>query len=973
MMSDHRRRGLHLAAALVAAGLALSSAPPTAVAAGTDALSLTEAQSEELAQRLQPDVYGDLTEKADPQGAATGTDTGTGTDAATDADTGTGSSLDAGVKATVRGSVEGAQGMAATVPVTDQAGDYFTLHSLGNVSRRAADGSTVWERDNASFYKEWNLPPLSPRYPAEPYPARIVMGFNAVTPFSAASDHGYATGDLTGDGVPDVVFTADVGSYPFRPFVAQGYPLPTGTFVTVLDGRTGKTLWSKPYAGAYQVTVVDGTLILADSPTLNLNAPTTAKVTLTGIRFEHADGVLTPADTWTYDTGKTKANAASWASLKPLGGGLLAASWNLRKTSATAVPEGHTLVLDTTDGTVTWQSATDRLYSRQLHLDASRERLVALEQADPNEGVRYEIASYALADGTRTTLDVRTNAFPIALAVGDITGDERPEYAVSEDTLDPNLFVNANTVRALDGDSRTPLWSRTVKRDPANGRDGATAFGLAVAGDRIVASYLDDQGRETADNRGSGRYARIAALAGNNGAVKSEKRGVVASQAWVQPYRQGPDWRVRTVDTDQNIHVYNVGGGNELSVTPIRSELSSGVLTDVDGDGTQDVVAGGRSRGVYAYDGASMLAGTPRLLWQSTLPGQIHRIVKADTDGDGRDELVVAADTATAVLDSRTGKVLTTIDGGGRFVWTVTAGDTDGDGRAEIVVPTDAVRVYGGSGKARWSYAAPAEAGPVVFGEASLSEGRVHAEYASRTGFQAQGVPAGGVALDGATGAVRWTVDPRPAGATGPVMAIPLRGATFASPSIPYADGHAVVHTWLAKGGSFNGLVTFVEIRDGRTGELLHTGLAGGPWTLGTWFTGPEGLYLGSTAAVRLFGPDGADRTMSTVGQIENAGLATGPNGQRYVLGSGTNFFQLFDVASVTSPSGGFQSGAFTKNLAGNREMLTGDIDGDGKDELVSLGFDESGTDRTAALETGGYFVPHTDLRRLTVLTLDTP
>lgn len=969
-----KTRTTSMACALVA-GLALGLAPATAHADGSELLVLTEAQTQELAARLQLDPYGDLGDRRfDPQGAsavptsgdATSTSDTTGTSTAD----GEQSTLDAvpAVKANAHGAVEGAQGMAVTVPVSDPAGDYFTVHALGTISRRAADGTPVWERTNASFYQEWNLPPLSPRYPAEPYPARIIMGFNAVGPFTPASDNGYATGDLTGDGVPDLAFTAEVGTYPFRPFVKAGYPLPTGTFVTVLDGATGKTLWSNVYPGVYNIALVGKTLVMADSPTFNQTAPATSKVTLTGTRFVYANDALTPASSWTYDTGKTKANVAGWSSLLPIGDGLLAASWNVRKSSAAAVPEGHTLVLDTTDGSVRWQTA-NRLYSRQLRLDSGRGRLVTIDQSDPNEGVKYELAAYSLADGTRTTLETRINALPIALEVSDLQGDTKPEYTVSEDTLDPFLFVNANTIRALDGTSDTLLWSRTVKRDPAYTHDGVTAWGLTTVDDTIVANYLDDQSADTADNRSKGRYARLAVIAGNNGAVKWEQRGVVASQAWAQPFPKDKGWRLRTVDTDQNIRTYNLGSGKQESVTPIRSVLSAGVIVDVNGDGTKDVVAGGKSQGVYAYDGASLLSGAPKQLWQATAPGQIHKIVKADVNGDGRDELVVAADTAVVVLDARTGKVLTTIDGLGQFVWTVTAGDLDGDGAAEIVVPTDKVRAYSGSGKQLWEYAAPASAGSVVFGEASIADGHLYAEYASRQGFQASGVPAGGVALD-AAGQVRWTVDPHPQGATGPVVAIPLRGATYASPGIPYADGHAVVYTWLAVGGPLNTVITYVEIRDGRTGELLHTGTAGGPWTLGSWFTGPEGLYEGGTAAVRLYGANGDDHKAGTIAQIENAGFATGPNGVRYLLTAGSGFLQLYDPAMVTA-AGSFQSALFSRNLGGNREMLVGDLDGDGKDELVSLNFDEIGTDRMAGLEGGGYFVPYTAIRSLTVFTLD--
>ncbi|UYM25592.1 hypothetical protein NQP46_28785 [Streptomyces albus] len=50
--------------------------------------------------------------------------------------------------------------MGATVPVGKK-GDYFTVHSLGNVQRHAADGSAVWERTNTSLYADWQVE-LSP-------------------------------------------------------------------------------------------------------------------------------------------------------------------------------------------------------------------------------------------------------------------------------------------------------------------------------------------------------------------------------------------------------------------------------------------------------------------------------------------------------------------------------------------------------------------------------------------------------------------------------------------------------------------------------------------------------------------------------------------------------------------------------------------------------------------------------------------
>ena len=52
------------------------------------------------------------------------------------------------------------------------------------------------------------------------------------------------TGDFNHDGTDDIAVAYAVADYPFRPFTSPGSELDYGTFVTVLDGRTGKTTWT---------------------------------------------------------------------------------------------------------------------------------------------------------------------------------------------------------------------------------------------------------------------------------------------------------------------------------------------------------------------------------------------------------------------------------------------------------------------------------------------------------------------------------------------------------------------------------------------------------------------------------------------------------------------------------------------------------------------------------------------------------
>ncbi|WP_405852769.1 VCBS repeat-containing protein [Streptomyces sp. NBC_00090] len=938
-MTHRSRRGVRLASALVAAGLALTALPATTAYADDEPLGrvLTDAQADALERRAEPAAPLDIT----PQDPARSPLQGTA-DTADTTDTAAG-----GLTVTRTSALETYRGQADTAQLGGGRGDFLAVHSLGTVTRLTEDGRTVWKRDNASLYADWQVTNIRP-WQTEPYPARITTGFHANSPFLDSSDQGWTQGDLTGDGIADVVFTADVGTSPYRPFTSPGSSLTTGTFVTVLDGATGRTLWSKLFADAQQVTLVGDTLLVGDQPSTSLNSAKDATAALRAFHLSYDGTTLSPSATWTYETGQRHGR---WGSTVPLGNGLVAVSWYVKKTD-TAPAAGRTLVLDTADGSVTWQTDTD-LYTRQLAYDAARKRLVALEQADYRDGVRYELAAYDPADGTRTTLDTRVNALGIGLRIGRLRGDSAPEYAISESTLDENLYVNTATVRALDGGDATELWSRTVKRGEDNAKDGDSALGLRIADGKVLASYVTTEGKETAANPGGSRYGTLTALNGRDGEVRWQHTGTEASPIYAQPYREDDEWRVRTVDNEQNIRSYRLGSGRQASLTPLQADLTTGLAADVNGDGREDVIVGGQSHGLWAYDGPSLVTGTPRVLWRATLPGSVQGDIRiADTDGDGRrDDLVVAADKAAAVVDARTGRVRETIDGKGRFVRSVTVADLDRDGAEEILVPTDAVRAYSGGGRALWEYTP----GPgLVFSDLAVAEGKVLGSYQTR-GVNDGTAVVGGTALDALTGKALWSADPTWTGdADTKAYAAQLFHGVYASPGIPYADGHAVVYSWIVReGGSW---VTYFEFRDLRTGEVVHTSTGGGAWTLGNWFTGDEGLVLAGTASLRTFGKDGREHAVFTLPMLHNARFGTGPDGRRLIFGGTEGAAYLWDPAVLT---GGRDYPQHVAQLGGfaTQNLVVADLDGDGVDEVVGLGKDDTGYDRTIELSGGRYLL----------------
>ncbi|MGW1179953.1 FG-GAP-like repeat-containing protein [Streptomyces drozdowiczii] len=972
MRTHNSRRALRLASGLVAAGLALTAAPHALAADSGDShgMRLTSAQAKKLTDRLQPDLYGDDAAESARTDPAKGSADVVGKAASTDgAKVGASTDAAANVTLTPTSSVEGVKGFGATLPADSKTGDYFTLHSLGHVARSAADGTEQWSRAATSLYADWGVKPIRP-WVTELYPPRVLMGYNAVSPFTPASDRGYDTGDLSGDGVPDVVFSASVDQ-PGGVSIA-GTTVTSGTIVAVLDGRTGKTIWSKYYSYASMVKIVDGALLVGNAPRENGDSPAAETAQLTSTRFSYADGKLTESSTWTYDTDEVE--PATWADIQDLGDGKVAVSWDLRLTDITA-PRGRTLVLDTNDGSVVWQQDSE-LYGRQLRVDADRNQLVAIEQTDINQEVRYEVAAYDLDNGRRTTLDSRVNVLPTAFTVGDLTGNNKNEYAVSESSLTDNLFVSAATIRVLDGsDPETALWQHTTKRDPANTQDGPSTWRLDVVNKKLVAAGQDDTGIGGAANTG-GRYGSLSVFSGK-GKLAWQTKGATASSVFQDVFKDKSGRHVRVVDGDQNVRTYDFKAGTEQQVTPVQADLAYAQAVDVDGDKKQDFVGGGTAHGVWAYSGTSLLDGKPKKLWQTTLPGSVHRIETADVTGDKQPEIVVAADSAVVVLDSRTGKILTTIDGGGQFVRSVTLADVDGDKKADILVPTDALRAYKGNGKALWTYSAPEGAGDVLFSDPSMGDGKVYVQYTSADSIDIAAPAMRALQLDGRTGKLGWAVEPAaPADAEGgKVRTGILDHAVYASPEIPYADGHAVVYTWVAwtpvkiNGSDMLSPHNFMEIRDGRTGEILHAAETGGLWTHSNYFSGDNVLMQAGTSSVRSFAAGGQDSNLFLTPPSSMGGWLTAPSGQKVVVTGVQGGVYLWDP-SLLDGEIAYPNALGKIGYLAARNYLAADFDGDGVDEVVSLNFDSRGADQAAEQVGGRYLLQNNGTPKMVTLKL---
>ncbi|MGG7609705.1 FG-GAP repeat domain-containing protein [Streptomyces sp. ZG43] len=537
--------------------------------------------------------------------------------------------------------------------------------------------------------------------------------------------------------------------------------------------------------------------------------------------------------------------------------------------------------------------------------------------------------------------------------------------------------MNASTVRVLNGaDPSKPLWSDTVKRDAANSSDGPGIWRLEVAGGKLVTSAQDDRHVHASQNPGGARLATTTVYS-RKGVVSWQRKGTDATPMYQDVYTDAAGTHVRLIDQSQNIRTFKLGNGKQQQVTPMQGDIAHAEATDLDKDGRPDVVMGGSSNGVWAYSGPSLTAGKPEKLWRATVPGSVHDIQTGDVDGDGKPEIVVAAETAVVVLNGRTGKILTTIDSGGQFVHSAKLADLDGDGALDIVVPTDKLGAYHGDGHRMWSYAAPESAGDVVFSDPSVSGGQVYTSYSKAGSIKLADPAARAVALNAGNGKVKWEVAPKaPASSSdGVIHAALTHDGTFASPDIPYADGHAVVHLWSINaqaGASSADAVSpqqYMEIRDGRTGEVVHSATIGGLWTHNNFFAEDGILYQAGTSSFRSFGADGDDHRTFVVPQSYGGGFATGPGCVSLLVAGVEGGLHAWDAGIITGDRI-YPDGAGSAGLTGGRNHLAADLDGDGVDELLSLNGDDYGRDRIAENLGGRYLVQDNGIHQVTTYQL---
>lgn len=864
--------------------------------------------------------------------------------------------------------VETARGPARTAPLPG--GGLLVVNAFGEVTSQAASGRVSWTRTSSSLYRDWGVQWQTPSYVLTP---QLPWGTNPVNPlqFSGAGTDllnditPYAVGDLTGSGAADVAVAETVGIDTtgetdcrgcLQPFNVPGSSLHLGTFVTVLDGKTGRTLYDELEPGfVTQLAIVGGRLIVGDETgdpqQANSIGAWGSKTTVQALSFTPAGAGLASHQDWRYSTGSPWARLLGVAVTGP---DTVAVSWSdtPEGLGVPGPPDGHVLLFDARTGSTKWQVRTAG-YPVLIAADPSRQELATVELTDPTVSTGYTVDGLRLADGsTAVAAPQQADALPLSLAVGQPTGAAGSEWA-----------VGALNVKVAAGDTETSGQVSLI--DPATGQEawstelpknasGVPAPGGVVfaAGAVVAGSWLSTNYSPTLKKPAT-QYNSVVALAASDGTVRWQQATDAGDPMSLSVSADGQ--AVHAVTDDQVVETYSPDGSASASAAA-PGDLLSAATASVTAPGSTDLVAGDENGDVYAYDCADLAdsrPGGPRVLWQTMLPGPVRDIITAKLNGS--QVLVAAATTAVAVLDARTGRIISLVSLPSAYVWTVAVA---ADGATPVaVVPGRSLTAYAlATGKVKWRYQAP---GTAMFSDAAVANGIVAAEYSSAKSID--GNPAasmGTVGIDAATGKPAWAVPADPATTERGL----LWQGVIASPAIPGAGSDGVATTWETPDGEGR-----VEVRDIRTGTLLyadtddvldfHTAFAVSP---------QFGLIAISEQGAVSITPSGPEDNTITADGYSGAVASSPGTGAALLIAAGSTYAYGADL--FTNPSA---NSLATDNTFLAGRFLSADFAGNGTEQVVSLPPDWTAYQIVNA-ETGRSVYPYieTSQHGLAVLTL---
>lgn len=307
--------------------------------------------------------------------------------------------------------------------------------------------------------------------------------------------------------------------------------------------------------------------------------------------------------------------------------------------------------------------------------------------------------------------DIDGDGFDEVLAGGGaITGDDPTFSVVALDNTGAQLWreptggrVSVLEMAQLDDDEAEELLVGGGATSSGSGASYAMALEVGLAQPLRVKWQLDTY-REVKSAAVAVQGGRRLVVLGSDDTLLRAVDAATGEAAWTYAAGSyilavaagdldgdGHDEAVRVDDKATIIATTSTGGllWSARSAVGGAGALLSVATGDANGDGDLEVAVTGWRYGtgggvVELYDGDGSL------LWSRTDTGSGEKVLFADLDGDGRDEVVTAessgidANCTVAALDESTGEDLWRVPVASCLIPTIATGDVDGDGLPEI-------------------------------------------------------------------------------------------------------------------------------------------------------------------------------------------------------------------------------------------------------------------------------------------------
>lgn len=842
---------------------------------------------------------------------------------------------------------ESARGSVSTLAL-EGTQDWVALSSGGSVTRYDAKGDPVWQRTSGSLYTDWQVK-AKIAYQPQAFNPVMSEGYDPYEPGSSGR-HPFAQADFNGDGVADIAVAYSVGQYPARPFTSPGSDLPSGTFVNVLDGRTGRMLWHQLLPGYVgSLLAQDGKLVVADTTGPDWGDDPVAtqgdsRSSLLAYAFTaKKGGDLAARKAWTYSTG---APWADWTDVEPMDDGRIAVGWTDTPLGlgSPRPAAGHVLVVSTAGGKALVDTETPG-YPRIVQQDPGSDRVLVAEQNDPYDAVRWDLTAVDAETGARSVLASREGTIPEDFVVNGQAHGKQARYAVAELGINADLSDGQSTVSGWD-ESGDTVWSRQTSSTVGNPDAPTLSLSYDPSGHGRIFAAVADNVEDSAAHPEGVYNTQLLALDARDGSMEWRRDGDVTGDQ-VTPYQGG----LLSVGEDLDAWTLDKADGKATDL-PLFGENYGAAAVDVNGDGVKDLITGGQSHGLFALDGRSLKSATPTVLWHTAVSAAVHQVQVApvvDKHGRTAPRIVAATSHGFAVLDPATGRVGADVTTGA-FQYGLTVADG-----AIVATGSSDVAAYTADGTRLWDYRPAGVGGKQVLYSTPATDGRgkLFLEYGGARpafGTGASDPAPTAVALDATTGTQLWSERPSNA-AVASATWIQQQAGAFASSAIPGADGRGVA---FAFGGDKPATGKHrVQIVDGTTGKVLSERDSTGANTFQGFAASQRyGLVELHSFQMTLYPANGGTPfDISTLPNDQSAVFATTTGGEETFVGA-VGGLEQYDQPFPTDPSDYLDSTSEDFSLyAGSAVAM--DLTGGRATDIVGLPMDNAAYD--LSLNVGGF------------------